>query len=126
MKNRVINTFAIIGVVTSIILACSSVLEETVLTNNNRNYTHIATNNSIIIFDKETGDFYRTSPDTKNSLPVGEWTVGLMSDNAGTPEGPYEFSYASGYLYVLDSKTGEIFRTGCCGYEERGNLFNRD
>lgn len=112
MKNRVINLFAIIGVVTSIILACSSVLEETGVSSKNVTYDHLVFNNAMFIYNIENGDVKNLDVSDLNALPVDEWTVGLMSDNAGTPRGNYNIKSARGYFYILDVRTGEIYRTG--------------
>ena len=85
MKNKIINTFASIGVITVIAIACSSALSEdndVIIPNNNNNSVVVDTN---------------TNTNTNTSVQ-------------GNEVGRYQLSATPNTIYIIDTKTGSYTR----------------
>ena len=102
MKNKIINTFASIGVITVIAIACSSALSEdddVIIPNNN---------NSVVVDNNTSG--------TTNTGTTNTSTSGTTTTNTGVQQseiGRYQMSSISDNgqaVWVIDTASGKLLR----------------
>ena len=101
MKETVLNTFAVIGIVTTFVLACSAVLddEETTVTNNE---TVASVSNESTASDNTT-----SNSTTSNSSSSNNTTTNNTSTIAQSA-GKYQLTASDGALFLLNSETAEV------------------
>ena len=100
MKNKIINTFASIGVITVIAVACSSALSD--------DDDVIIPNNSTEVNNSNTSGTTTTNTGTTNTSSSGTTTTNTVVQNE---IGRYQIAGVSSQrLWILDTATGAIMK----------------
>ena len=101
MKETVLNTFAVIGIVTTFVLACSAVLddEETTVTNNE---TVASVSNESSASDNTTSNNTTSTSTSSNNTATNNTSTIAQS------VGKYQLAAADNVVWILNTETAEV------------------